>query len=61
MGALTVLALVILLLYLLPARGQRRRFSYAPSGVVGLILVTLLVLLVGGVLPWGFAFGAAVP
>jgi hypothetical protein len=54
MGVVLLSGLFVLFFYLLPRR-RHRTGSYAPSVVVGLPFVALLVLLVVGVLPWGSA------
>jgi hypothetical protein len=37
-----------------PAYPYSRRWGYGPSGVVGLLLIVLLVLLFMGTVPWGY-------
>ncbi len=55
MSVVLILGLVVLMLYLLPLRvSARGRYSYAPSGAVGLLIVALVVMIALGVLPWDF-------
>jgi hypothetical protein len=53
MGFILLLVLIVLLLGGLPRRGYRGTWGYAPSGVLGLLLVRVLLLLYG-VHPRGF-------
>ena len=59
MGLILLIVLVILLLGAAPAWPYSRGWGYGPSGVLGLLLAVLLVLLLMDVLPWGF--GPTVP
>ena len=61
MGITLLLVLLVLFLYLLPFREKTRTRSYAPSAVVGVLFVALLVLLVSGLLSWEFATGLSFP
>jgi hypothetical protein len=54
MGTILLLVLIVLLLGGLPAWPHSRNWGYGPSGVVGLLVVVLLLLLVFQVMPWGF-------
>jgi hypothetical protein len=45
---LLIILLVLALLGAVPVWGYNRSWGYAPSGVVGLILVILLILLLTG-------------
>ena len=54
MGVLLLLVLAVLLLYLLPSRGPARTWGYIPSGVAGVALAGVVVLLVRGLVPWTF-------
>lgn len=51
MGLVLLIAVVVLLLGGLPRWRYSRTWGYIPSGVMGLLLVILLVLLFGGYLP----------
>jgi hypothetical protein len=51
MGLILLIAVVVLLLGGLPRWRYSRTWGYIPSGVMGLLLVILLVLLFGGYLP----------
>ncbi len=53
MGLILLIILIILLLGGLPAWPYARNWGYGPSGIVGLFLVILIVLLVLNVIPWG--------
>jgi len=54
MGFLLLLVLFVLLLGGLPRWGYSRDWGYAPSSVLGLVLVVVLVLLLAGYIPRGF-------
>ena len=45
---------IVLLLGGLPAWPYSREWGYAPSGLLGLLLIVLLFLIVFGTVPWGF-------
>jgi hypothetical protein len=59
MGLLLLILLVVLLAGAVPVYPHSRDWGYAPSGVLGLVLVVLLVLLFLNVVPFGF--GPVVP
>jgi hypothetical protein len=48
MGTILLIVLVLLVIGALPSWPYSRSWGYAPSGVVGLIVVILLVLLLTG-------------
>ena len=54
MGFILLIALIVLLVGGLPRWGYSRNWGYAPSGVLGLGLVIVLVLLLAGYIPRGF-------
>jgi len=54
MGFLLLLVLFVLLLGGLPRWGYSRDWGYAPSSVLGLVFVVVLVLLLAGYIPRGF-------
>lgn len=54
MGTILLIVLVLLLLGALPTFPYSRRWGYAPSGVLSILLVVLVVMLLVGWLPWGF-------
>jgi hypothetical protein len=54
MGFVLMIVLIVLLLGGLPRWGYRGKWAYAPSGLVGLLLVAVLVLLLFGYIPRGF-------
>ena len=54
MGTILLVILVLLLLGAFPGWSHSRNWGYGPSGVLGLLLVILVVLLLFNVLPWGF-------
>jgi len=60
MGTILLIVLVLLLLGGLPAWPYSRNWGYGPSGILGLLLVVLLVLLFVQVIPWGLGGGPAV-
>jgi len=54
MGLLLLISLVLLLLGGLPTWGHSRSWGYGPSGIVGVLLVVLLLLIVFERVPWGW-------
>ena len=48
MGTLILLILVLILVGALPAWPHSRNWGYAPSGITGLIVVILLIMLLTG-------------
>ena len=54
MGLILLIILVLLLLGGAPAWPHSRNWGYGPSGIVGLLLVVLIILLFLHVLPFGF-------
>ncbi len=48
LGVIALIVLVLVLLGVLPTWGHSRSWGYGPSGVVGLIVVVLAVLLLMG-------------
>ena len=46
--------LIVLIFGAVPAYPYSRSWGYAPSGVLGLLLVVLLILLLMGMVPWGW-------
>ena len=48
LGTVLLIALVLILLGVIPAWPHSRGWGYAPSGVVGVIVVVLLILLLTG-------------
>ncbi|HEY1151230.1 MAG TPA: DUF3309 family protein [Pseudoduganella sp.] len=48
MGTILLIVLVLLVIGALPTWSYSRNWGYAPSGLVGLIVVILLVLLLTG-------------
>jgi hypothetical protein len=54
MGTILLIILIILLLGAAPTWPHSRRWGYGPSGVLGLLVVVLLVLLLMDVVRWGF-------
>jgi hypothetical protein len=55
MSLILLIVLVVLLLGSVPAYPYSRRWGYGPSGLLGLVLILLLLLMVAGVMPpaWG--------
>jgi len=56
MGTLLLIILIILLVGGVPAWPHSRNWGYAPSGILGLLLVILLLLLVFDRVPWGWHY-----
>jgi fumarate reductase subunit D len=54
MGTILLILLILFLLGSFPAYPYSRNWGYAPSGVAGLLVVVLIVLLLMNVLPWGW-------
>jgi hypothetical protein len=54
MATILLIILVLLLLGAVPAYPYSRGWGYAPSGVLGLLLIVLLLLLLFHVIPWGW-------
>jgi hypothetical protein len=52
MGLLLLIVLILLLFGGLPTWGYSRNWGYGPSGIVGMLLVVLLVLLLLDVVRW---------
>jgi len=48
LGLIALIVLVLVLLGVLPTWGHSRSWGYGPTGVVGLIVVVLVVLLLMG-------------
>ena len=57
MGTILLIVLLVLLLGGLPAYPYSRSWGYGPSGLVGVLLLVLLVMLFMQVVPWGFGPG----
>jgi hypothetical protein len=53
MGLILLIVLIVLLLGAVPAYPYSRSWGYAPSGIVGLLVVVLLILLLMRLVPWG--------
>lgn len=47
-GTILLIVLVLILLGVLPTWGHSRNWGYAPSGITGLLVVILLIMLVTG-------------
>ncbi len=60
MGLILLIVLVLVLLGGLPTWPYARNWGYGPSGIAGLLVVVLLVLLVMQVIPWGYGPGPVV-
>ena len=52
MGAIFLVILILFLLGALPNFNHSRNWGYGPSGVLGILLVILLVLVLVGQVPW---------
>jgi hypothetical protein len=60
MGLLLLIILFILLLGAVPAWPYSRDWGYAPSGLAGVVLLIVLLLLIFNVVPWGWGPGPVV-
>ena len=47
-GTILLIVLVLILIGALPTWGHSRSWGYAPSGITGLLVVVLLIMLVTG-------------
>lgn len=54
MGLILLIILIILLVAAMPRWGYSRQWGYAPSGILSLLLIVLIVLLIMGYIPRGF-------
>ena len=54
MGFILLIVLLVRLLRGLPRWGYSRNWGYAPSGILGLVLLIVVVLLLFGYIPRGF-------
>jgi hypothetical protein len=57
MGLILTIILVLILVSAIPAWPYSRRWGYGPSGLVGVLLAVLLILLLLGVFPGGWGYG----
>jgi len=53
-GLILLIILIVLLLGGIPAWPYSRDWGYAPSGVLGLLLIILLLMLLFRLVPWGY-------
>jgi hypothetical protein len=51
---LLFIILVLIIIFALPVYPYSRRWTWYPSGILGLILVVLFILLLAGVFTYGF-------
>ncbi len=54
MGLILLIVLIVLLLGGLPSWPYSRNWGYGPSGILGLLLLVMVILLIFSVIPWGF-------
>ena len=54
MGLILLIVLILILAGGLPSWPYSRNWGYGPSGVAGVLLLILLMLLIFEVVPWGF-------
>jgi hypothetical protein len=54
MGLLLLIIVLVLLLGAVPAWPYARDWGYGPSGILGLALLILLLLVIFQVIPWGW-------
>jgi hypothetical protein len=60
MGLLLLIILFVLLLGSVPTWPYSRDWGYAPSGLAGIVLLIVLLLLIFNVVPWGLGPGPVV-
>jgi hypothetical protein len=53
MGLILLIILILLLLGAFPAWPHARNWGYSPSGILGVLVVVLIVLLLFDVIRWG--------
>ena len=56
MGTLLLIILILLLVGGFPAWPYSRSWGYGPSGLLGLLVVVVLVLLIFEQVPWGWHY-----
>jgi hypothetical protein len=61
MGLILLIVLVLLLFGSAPVYPYSRNWGYRGSGLVGLLLVILVVMLIMNMIPWGFGPTVVVP
>lgn len=54
MGLILLIILILLLVGGLPRWGHSQNWGYGPSGIVGLLLVVLVIMLLFDVVRWRF-------
>jgi hypothetical protein len=54
MGILLLIVLILLLVGAFPSWGHSRNWGYAPSGLLTVLLVVVVVLAFTNVIHWGF-------
>jgi len=55
MGTILLIVIVLLLLGAMPSWPHSKSWGYGPSGVLGLVLVILLLMVLFNVIPWGWS------
>lgn len=50
LGTIFIILLILVLLGVLPTWGYSRGFGYFPSGIIGIVLVVVIILVVMGAL-----------
>ncbi len=48
LGTILLIVLILILIGVLPSWGHSRSWGYAPSGITGLLVVILLIMLITG-------------
>jgi hypothetical protein len=56
MGILLLIILILLLVGAIPAWGYNKSWGYAPSSLLGLVLVVVVVLVLLNYIPHGFSW-----
>ena len=54
MGLILLIVVVLLLVGALPTWGHSRNWGYAPTGILGVVLLVLLILVLLNYIPRGF-------
>jgi hypothetical protein len=54
MGLILLIILILVLISAVPSWPYSREWGYGPTGIVGVLLAVVLLLLLFGMLPWGW-------
>jgi hypothetical protein len=54
MGLILLIVLILVLISAIPSWPYSREWGYGPTGIVGVLLAVVLLLLLFGMIPWGW-------